>query len=172
MLCEVALFGELRLPESNLEAFLSSAIRAVPLPGWPEEQSAERSAEVVLEDLRGLPLAPPEWLDVSLDGAVLKVRALLSKDTFLAIAPELNGLAGVAAGHGGGGTLHTVGLDALTFGYSLRCAFGHATLRPLSAKTVRELKRSATVLAMLDQAKSPLEALLGDGAGAPFLAVL
>jgi hypothetical protein len=172
MLCEVALFGELRLPQSNVEAFLSSAVRAVPLPGWPDDVStAERPAEVVLEDLRGLPLTSPEWLDLTLEGSVLKVRALLSKDSFLAAAAELNGLCGAAAGVGGGGTLLTVGLDALNFGYSLRCAFGHATLRALSTSAIDELRRSPAVNAMLDQARSPLEALLGDGAGTPFVAV-
>jgi hypothetical protein len=170
MLCEVALFGELRLPDVAVETFLSSPVRSLALPGWPDTETAERSAEVVLEDLRGQALAPPEWLDITLEGCVLKVRAVLSKDTFLSIAPELNGLAGTAATFGSGGTLLTVGLGALTFGYSLRCAWGHATLRPLSTNAVRELVRSPAVTSMLDCARGPLEALLGEGAGAPFLA--
>jgi hypothetical protein len=171
MLCEVALFGDLRLPYDNVEAFLSSLVRPMSLPGWPDEPAVERSAEVVVEELHCLPLPPPEWLDIALDGAVLKVRALLSKDSYLSIAPALHGLCGATAGFGGGGRLFTVGLGALNFGHTLRCAFGHATLRALSDAAVGELRASHEVTSMLDQARSPLEALLGDGAGEPFVAV-
>ena len=170
MLCDVALFGEVKLPDLCIDEFLCSEAREVLLPGFPLDavMAPPRSVEATLEELRTWPALAPEYLSVCFEGGKLTVRGLVSRDTFISIAPGLVSLCSTAAPHGGGGTLLMVGLGSLSFGYSARCAFGRSVVRTLDAQTVENLRGSPAVDALRDQARSSLEALLGEGAGAPF----
>ncbi len=170
MLCDVALFGELKLPDPCIDAFLCAQAREAVLPGFPlgALDPLPRSAEAVLEELRSWPLLPPEYLRLDFESGRLEVRGLVSRDTFLSVAPGLVSLYRTAAPHGAGGTLLMVGLSALVFGYSTRCAYGRSAVRTLSAEAVRSLRDSPAVGTLKEQARSPLEAMLGEGAGAPF----
>jgi len=172
MLCDVALFGELKVPDLCIDSFLCAEAREAVLPGFPLDgySPLPRSAEAVLEELRSWPLLPPEYLRLDFDACSgrLDVRGLVSRDTFLSVAPGLVSLYRTAAGHGGGGTLLMVGLAALVFGYSTRCAYGQSAVRTLSADAVNALRESPAVAVLKAQARSGLEALLGEGAGAPF----
>ncbi|MBL8956466.1 MAG: hypothetical protein JNK82_37170 [Myxococcaceae bacterium] len=170
MLCDVAIFGELKLPDLYLDSYLCAEAREAVLPGFPRDHVTvlPRSAEAVLEELKGWPLMPPEWLRLDFEAGRLDVRGLVSRDTFLSIGSSLASLYRTAAPHGGGGTLLMVGLSELVFGYSARCAWGRSVVRTLSAEAVKALRESPAVSTLKEQARSPLEALLGEGAGAPF----
>lgn len=170
MLCEVALIGEVKLPDLCIDDFLCAQTREAVLPGFPLDAVRElpRSVEAMLEELKSHALLPPEWLSVSFEAGALAVRGLVSRDTFLATAPALVSLCRTAAPHGGGGTVLMVGLGALTFGYSARCAFGRSSVRTLSSDAVHRLRASAAVAGLRDSARASIEAMLGDGAGAPF----
>ncbi|MBK7859294.1 MAG: hypothetical protein IPJ65_11870 [Archangiaceae bacterium] len=160
----------MKLPQLNTDDFLCAETRDAILPGFPLEAvpTWPRSAEAVLEELRTHALLPPEWLSVTFDEGRLDARGLLSRDTFFTVAPALVSLCRAAAPYGAGGTLLMVGLGALSFGYSVRCAFGRSSVRIMSADAVNLMRESPAVEALRQSARGSLEALLGDGAGAPF----
>ena len=169
MLCDVALFGEVKLPEARLDDYLCSEAREALLTGFtlaPIELA--RQTEAVLEELKGWSLLPPEWLEVSLEGSSLKVRGLVSRDTFLSIGADLASLWHSAAPFGGGGSLMMVGLDGLAFGFQIRAAFGRGSVRTLNTNAVQEVRASAAVATLRDGARWSFAAMLGEGAGAPF----
>lgn len=170
MLCDVALFGDLKLPELCIDDFLCAQTREAVLPGFPLDAvtTLPRPVEAALEELQSWPLLPPEYLRLTFEGGKLDVRGLVSRDTFLSVAPALVSLCRTAAPHGGGGTLLMVGLEALTFGYSARCAYGRSSVRTLSTAAVKALRESPAIDGLRAAARSPLEAMLGEGAGAPF----
>src|SRR4051794_4103445 len=105
MLCDVALFGELKLPDLCIDDFLCAQTREAVLPGFPLDAVPvpPRSVEAMLEELSTYALLPPEWLSVSFESGRLEVRGLVSRDTFLQVAPSLASLCRSAAPHGGGG---------------------------------------------------------------------
>jgi hypothetical protein len=170
MLCDVALFGEVKLPDLCIDDFLCAQGREAVLPGFPFDAVRElpRSVEATLEELKEHALLPPEWLKLSFECGKLEVRGLVSRDTFLTVAPGLVSLCRTAAPHGGGGTMLMVGLGALTFGYSARCAYGRSSVRTLSSEAVHLLRESVAIASLRASARASLEAMLGDGAGAPF----
>ncbi len=174
MLCDVALFGEVKVPDLCIDDFLCAQTREAVLPGFPLDAvtTLPRSIEAVLEELRTWPTLAPEYLSVSFESGKLDVRGLVSRDTFLAVAPGLTSLCKTAAPHGGGGTVLMVGLGPVVFGYSARCAYGRSSVRTLSAEAVHALRESPAIDALRDSARSSLEALLGEGAGAPFTGAL
>ena len=170
MLCDVALFGEVKLPDLCIDDFLCAETRDAVLPGFPLDAVAvlPRSVEAMLEELKTHALLAPEWLSVGFEAGKLDVRGLVSRETFLQVAPALVSLTRTAAPHGGGGTVLMIGLDALTFGYSARCANGRSSVRTLSAEAVIALRRSRAIGGLKRGARASLEAMLGDGAGMPF----
>jgi hypothetical protein len=170
MLCDVALFGEVKVPDLCIDDFLCAQVPEALLPGLPPDAitALPRSVEAALEELRAWPTPAPEYLSVAFDGGRLQVRGLVSEGTFLELAPGLAGLCGAAAAHGGGGTVLMVGLGAVSFGYSARCAFGRSSVRNLTVDAVEAVRGSPALERLRDAARSSLEALLGEGAGAPF----
>jgi hypothetical protein len=170
MPCDVALFGEVKLPTPCVDDFLCSETREAVLPGFPVDSipATPRTVEAMLEELRSWPLLPPEYLRVTFENDTLSVKGLISRDTFLSVAPGLTSLCRAAAPHGGEGTMLMVGIGALTFGYSARAASGRSSVRTLTGSAVKKLGASPAVSGLRDDARAGIEVLLGEGAGAPF----
>ncbi len=170
MLCDVAFFGEVKLPQLCVDDFLTSETREALLPGFRLDAipSTPRTVEAMLEELRGQLLPSPEHLRVTFEGETLSVKGLVSRETFLSVAPALVSLCCASAPHGGEGTLLMIGLGAATFGYSARAASGRSSVRTLTAAAVKKLRASLAVAGLRDEAPSGFEVLLGEGAGSPF----
>jgi hypothetical protein len=170
MLCDVALFGELKLPDLCIDDYLCADARDAVLPGFPLNAlpAMPRTVEAVLEELRSWSSLPPEHLRVTFDAGQLDARGLVGRDTFLSTAPALVSLCRSAAMHGGSGTVLIVGLGELSFGYSARCALGRSSVRTLTGEAVKKLRASKAIEGLKRDARASLEALLGEGAGVPF----
>lgn len=132
---DAVVFGEVRVPDHALEAWLTTAVSPSAWGDWPEGLQASlapRSAEVLMEELSGLSLLPHEFLDVSREGARVSLRGMLGQEAFLEGRVQLATLVRSAENFGGAGSLTFLGHRTVAFGYRLVVGWGGSRIRALA----------------------------------------
>lgn len=136
---DAIVFGEVRVPEQALEAWLTTPCGPSQWGDWPsglEGALPPRTPEVLLEELSALALQPHELLDVARDGARVSLRGMLGQDAFLESRLQLMSLVRSAERFGGAGTLTFVGHRTVAFGYRLVVGWGGSRVRALAPRQI------------------------------------
>jgi hypothetical protein len=139
---DAIVFGEVRLPERTLEAWLTSQVSMSAWGDWPEGLGgaiAPSCPEALMEELSGATLHPHEFLDVSRDGAKLTLRGMLGQDAFLESRLQLASLVRSAEAFGGAGTLTFLGHRTVAFGYRLVVGWGGSHVRALKPEEIPQV---------------------------------
>lgn len=139
---DAIVFGEVRVPERALEAWLTSPCTPQAWGDWPaglEGALAPSSPEALVEELANTPLLPHEFLDVSREGAKVTLRGMLGQDAFLESRVQLATLVRSAEAFGGAGTLTFLGHRTVAFGYRLVVGWGGSRVRALSPAEIPQV---------------------------------
>lgn len=172
MLCDVAMSGEWGVEDRSVEDFLSAEVRRTLPPGFPSESLDQpaRAVEAVLEELTRWQVMAPEYLSIHFEQCRFTIRALVSKETFLELAPELVSLCRTAAQFGATGETSIVGLEELRFGYALRCAKSRFSIRALRSEQIDEMRTSRLVTQLREDSQASMRHVLEVDGTSSFLA--
>lgn len=139
---DAIVFGEVRVSERNLEAWLTASCAPSGWGDWPaglEGSLAPSSPEALMEELGTTPLQPHEFLDVSREGAKVSLRGMLGQDAFLESRLQLATLVRSAEAFGGAGTLTFLGHRTVAFGYRLVVGWGGSRIRTLAPSEIPQV---------------------------------
>jgi hypothetical protein len=165
MAYDAVVFGELAVPEQNVDAWLSGEVSAAEFTGWPDDffdwSYGGRTPDAMLEELRALTLPAHEFVDLELNGGVLRVRGLVSRDTLTEIADPLACLFRSGALHQGLGQLTLSGHRTTAFGYRVFAAYGGSRVQVLSTDEVGAIERSQVARELDARAAKVFAQLLG-----------
>lgn len=167
---DAIVFGEVRVPEQALEAWLTTAVAPSDWGDWPaglEGSFAPRPAEVLMEGLALANLQPHEFLDVSREGARLTVRGMLGQEAFLDARVQLATLVRSAERFGGAGTLTFVGHRTVAFGYRLVVGWGGSRVRTLAPVEIPRVLWFLHRAGLDTRAEGAIGRLLGVEGGSP-----
>lgn len=164
MAWDVVMFGALSLPETNVEAWLSSRVSAEDLP-WLDEVGGNDvhhdSPEGLLTFLREVTVAPHELFHVSLVEGRLTVECYVSEDPYRESSTALALLFASAAAFGGTGELTFYGYQGIRFGERLRLAAGSCTFASLSQHELGSVERAPGFVALDARIHERFDSLLG-----------
>ncbi len=165
---DVAVLGNLSLPERNLEEWLTAPVVARAFAFLGElggEDARLTTPEALLAMLAEVVVAPHEFLNLErLDGQV-SVRGFVTDDTWGQVAQSLALLFASAAAFGGQGALEFSGYQGLRFGARVTSGAGAAHFFPLAAGELAALERSPAWRELDDLIHARFDALVGRIAG-------
>ena len=171
MLCDVAIYGEWAVEERSVEDFLSAEVRRTLPPGFPAESLDQpaRTVEAALEELTSWQVMAPEYLSIHFEQNRFAIRALVSKETFLVLAPEIVSLCRTAAAFGGSGEMSILGIEQLRFGYAMRGSKSRFAIRTLRNEQIDEMRASDFVTQLREDSQGSMRHLLNSAATSSFL---
>jgi hypothetical protein len=161
---DAIVFGEVRVPDRNLEAWLTAPVSASAWGDWPtglEGAFAPSSPEALMETVSGSPLLPHEFLDVSRDGARVTLRGMLGQEAFLERRCELAAMVRSAESFGGAGTLTYLGHRTVAFGYRLVVGWGGSRVRALKPEEIPQVLWFLHRAGLDERAEGAIGQLLG-----------
>jgi hypothetical protein len=132
---DAMVFGEVRVPERSLEAWLTTPCAPSDWGDWPtglEGGLAPSCPEALVDELSSNPRQPHEFLDVSREGCKLTLRGMLGQDAFLESRMQLATLVRSAESFGGAGSLTFLGHRTVAFGYRLVVGWSGSRVRALA----------------------------------------
>ncbi len=164
---DVVMFGTLRVPEANLEEWLSSPVFLDELP-WLEElaggEPTHDTPEALLAHLADVPVAPHELFEVRRAGGTLEVTCFASEDVYRDTSQALAVLFASAAAWGGSGELTFLGYRSIQFGERVTVARTRATWRRLTRQEQVAAQRSKAFKALDVRIHARFDELVGRAA--------
>jgi len=161
---DAVMFGSLRVPETNLEEWLSSPLLLDELP-WLEELAGDEvradTPEALLGYLAETHVAPHELFEVRQEGAALEVGCFVCEDVYRATCQPLAVLFASAAEFGGSGELTFLGYRTIQFGDRLTSSKGQTVFRRLSRVEQEAAERSRPFKLLDARIHARFDALVG-----------
>lgn len=161
---DAVMFGSLRVPEANLEEWLSSPLLLDEQP-WLEELAGDDvragTPEALLGCLAETQVEPHELFEVQREGAALEVGCFVGEDVYRATCQPLAVLFASAGEFGGAGELTFLGYRTIQFGERLTLSKGQAVFRRLSRVEQEAAERGRTFKVLDGRIHSRFDALVG-----------
>jgi hypothetical protein len=163
---DAIVFGEVRVPERTLEAWLTAPVSPSAWGDWPqglEGALAPTCPEALMEELSASQLQPHEFLDVSRDEAKVTLRGMLGQEAFLESRLQLATLIRSAEAFGGAGSLTFLGHRTVAFGYRLVVGWGGSRVRTLKPEEIPQVLWFCHRAGLDARAEGAIGQLLGVG---------
>lgn len=161
---DVAVLGNLSLPERNLEEWLASPVAAETFAFLSElggEDARLETPEALLAMLGEVVVAPHEFLTLERVDGQVAVRGFLTDDTWGQVAQSLALLFASAAAFGGQGELAFSGYQGLRFGAKVSAGAGAVRLTRLAEAEQAALERSPAFRELDELIHARFDALVG-----------
>ncbi len=164
MAFDIVMFGAFTIPETNVEAWLSTPIEPESF-SWLEDVAGEPptqdTPEALVTALQALVCAPHEFLSLSLHEGRVQLQAYLSEDRYREAAQAVALLTASAADFGGVGEVHFMGYQGIRFAERFTLRGGRATFARLTAEQLSALEHRPAFQLLEVRIHERFDALVG-----------
>lgn len=164
MAWDVVMFGALSVPQSNVEAWLTSTLLREHF-GWLEacggDDVPHQTPEALLAFLSEVTVAPHELFEVALVEGRVTVQCYVSEDPYRETSQALALLFASAAAFAGVGELITCGYRGIRFGEKLSVKAGRADLMKLGPEALAAVEQLRQFNELDERIHQRFDALVG-----------